>query len=153
MLDIEARLQTILRLIENFVMLHAQIPLGMNCQGALILGRMVRDGTPITAGDLRKRGMYAGTNSTYNLSQLVEKNYVSVERPSENLRISQLMLTPAGEEVGLRVVTILAYLEENFGELAKKSEFEKAKTFFEAVMTQPIPLKNFATKKKSARSA
>ena len=50
----------------------------------------------ITAGELRSRGYYLGSNVSYNLKKLVEMGYVSHERAKHDRRSVRVALTPLG---------------------------------------------------------
>lgn len=53
----------------------------------------------MTAGELRTRGHYLGSNVSYNLKKLVELGYVHHERCEMDRRAVRVRLTPAGQEV------------------------------------------------------
>lgn len=53
----------------------------------------------ITAGELRSRGYYLGSNVSYNLKKLVEMGYVSHERAKHDRRSVRVSLTPQGREI------------------------------------------------------
>lgn len=53
----------------------------------------------VTAGELRSRGMYQGSNVSYNLKKLVTMGYVSHERCDMDRRAVRIRLTPEGQEV------------------------------------------------------
>ncbi|MFD2441756.1 MULTISPECIES: MarR family winged helix-turn-helix transcriptional regulator [Paracoccus] len=53
----------------------------------------------VTAGELRSRGMYQGSNVSYNLKKLVELGYLHHERCEMDRRSVRIRLTPAGQEV------------------------------------------------------
>ncbi len=53
----------------------------------------------LTPGELRSRGHYLGSNVSYNLKQLVEKNYISDQRSNTDRRSKRVSLTPAGLKV------------------------------------------------------
>lgn len=53
----------------------------------------------VTAGELRSRGMYQGSNVSYNLKKLVELGYVHHERCEVDRRAVRVRLTPAGQQV------------------------------------------------------
>jgi len=53
----------------------------------------------LTAGELRTRGHYLGSNVSYNLKKLVEAGYVHHERSSVDRRSVLVRLTPKGEAV------------------------------------------------------
>jgi len=53
----------------------------------------------LTAGELRSRGHYLGSNVSYNLKKLVEAGYVHHERSSVDRRSVLVRLTDKGEAV------------------------------------------------------
>ena len=53
----------------------------------------------VTAGELRSRGMYQGSNVSYNLKKLVELGYVNHERCEMDRRSVRVRLTAAGQQV------------------------------------------------------
>ena len=53
----------------------------------------------VTAGELRSRGMYQGSNVSYNLKKLVTMGYVHHERCDTDRRSVRVRLTDAGQEV------------------------------------------------------
>src|SRR5436190_20598302 len=53
----------------------------------------------LTAGELRTRGHYLGSNVSYNLKKLVEAGYVHHERSSVDRRSVLVRLTQKGEAV------------------------------------------------------
>ncbi len=53
----------------------------------------------LTAGELRTRGHYQGSNVSYNLKKLVEAGYVSHERSSTDRRSVRVKLTDKGNEI------------------------------------------------------
>jgi len=53
----------------------------------------------LTAGELRTRGHYLGSNVSYNLKKLVETGYVHHERSSRDRRSVLVRLTAKGEVV------------------------------------------------------
>jgi DNA-binding MarR family transcriptional regulator len=57
----------------------------------------------LTAGELKTRGHYQGSNVSYNLKKLVETGYVSHERSSADKRSVRVKLTPKGQEIRDRV--------------------------------------------------
>ena len=62
----------------------------------------------VTAGELRSRGMYQGSNVSYNLKKLVELGYVHHERCDMDRRSVRVRLTPEGQEVRDRVSELFA---------------------------------------------
>lgn len=53
----------------------------------------------LTAGELRSRGYYLGSNVSYNLKKLVETGYIFQERSRTDRRSVRIKLSPKGEEV------------------------------------------------------
>lgn len=53
----------------------------------------------LTAGELRSRGMYLGSNVSYNLKKLVDMGYIFQERSKADRRSVRIKLSPKGEEV------------------------------------------------------
>ena len=57
----------------------------------------------LTAGELRTRGHYLGSNVSYNLKKLVEAGYIRHERNDADKRSVRVSLTAAGREVSEKV--------------------------------------------------
>ncbi len=57
----------------------------------------------LTAGELKTRGHYQGSNVSYNLKKLVQAGYVSHERSSTDRRSVRVSLTDKGMEVREKV--------------------------------------------------
>ena len=53
----------------------------------------------MTAGELKSRGYYQGSNVSYNLKKLVEMGYMSHERSDYDRRAVRISLTEKGVEV------------------------------------------------------
>ncbi|MCQ8185694.1 transcriptional regulator LdtR [Parvularcula maris] len=53
----------------------------------------------LTAGELRSRGHYLGSNVSYNLKKLVEAGYISHARSERDRRSVRVSLTRAGFEI------------------------------------------------------
>ncbi len=53
----------------------------------------------LTAGELRTRGYYLGSNVSYNVKKLVEMGYLHHQRSRVDRRSVRISLTPAGREV------------------------------------------------------
>lgn len=53
----------------------------------------------LTAGELRGRGYYLGSNVSYNLKKLVETGYIHHERSTSDRRSVRVRLTDKGKEV------------------------------------------------------
>jgi DNA-binding MarR family transcriptional regulator len=57
----------------------------------------------LTAGELKSRGHYQGSNVSYNLKRLVESGYVHHERSSTDRRSVRIRLTEKGKAIRSRV--------------------------------------------------
>ena len=57
----------------------------------------------LTAGELRTRGHYLGSNVSYNLKKLVDAGYIHHERCDTDRRSVRVKLTDKGQEVRNRV--------------------------------------------------
>jgi len=53
----------------------------------------------LTAGELRTRGYYLGSNVSYNLKKLVESGYINHQRSNTDRRSVRVRLTEKGQEV------------------------------------------------------
>jgi DNA-binding MarR family transcriptional regulator len=53
----------------------------------------------LTAGELRSRGYYLGSNVSYNLKKLVELGFVNHQRSRVDRRSVRISLTPKGAEI------------------------------------------------------
>ena len=53
----------------------------------------------LTAGELRTRGYYLGSNVSYNLKKLVELGFLDHQRSRVDRRSVRIRLTPEGQEV------------------------------------------------------
>ena len=53
----------------------------------------------LTAGELRSRGYYLGSNVSYNLKKLVELGFINHQRSRVDRRSVRISLTPKGREV------------------------------------------------------
>jgi DNA-binding MarR family transcriptional regulator len=69
----------------------------VNAVQALLLFNI--GGSELTAGELRTRGYYLGSNVSYNLKKLVEGNYVKHERSRIDRRSVRISLTDKGREI------------------------------------------------------
>ncbi|MFT3671827.1 transcriptional regulator LdtR [Aestuariivirga sp.] len=97
----------------------------------------------LTAGELKTRGHYQGSNVSYNLKKLVEAGYVNHERSTNDKRSVRISLTDKGQEVRRRVDALynrqLQAVEEVVG--LSVDEFErinKALTRLERYWTDQI---------------
>ena len=66
----------------------------INSVQALLLNNMGDD--ELTAGELRSRGYYLGSNVSYNLKKLVEMGYLHYKRSDKDRRSVRVSLTPKG---------------------------------------------------------
>ncbi len=57
----------------------------------------------VTAGELKSRGYYQGSNVSYNLKKLVEAGYISHERCSVDRRAVRISLTEKGRDMRVTV--------------------------------------------------
>jgi len=53
----------------------------------------------LTAGELRSRGYYLGSNVSYNLKKLVEAGYIHHQRSTNDRRSVRVSLTDKGKEI------------------------------------------------------
>jgi DNA-binding MarR family transcriptional regulator len=53
----------------------------------------------LTAGELKSRGHYLGSNVSYNLKKLVDLGFVNQQRSSDDRRTVRISLTESGQEV------------------------------------------------------
>jgi DNA-binding MarR family transcriptional regulator len=60
----------------------------------------------LTAGELRTRGYYLGSNVSYNLKKLVEMGYIHHQRSRMDRRSVRVSLTEKGQEVAKIVNTL-----------------------------------------------
>lgn len=61
----------------------------------------------VTAGELKSRGYYQGSNVSYNLKKLVELGYMHHQRCEIDRRAVRVRLTPAGRAIRLRVAELM----------------------------------------------
>jgi DNA-binding MarR family transcriptional regulator len=97
----------------------------------------------LTAGELKSRGHYQGSNVSYNLKKLVEQGYVNHERSSSDKRSVRVKLTDKGNQIRARVDALynrqLQAIEEVVG--ISTDEFDrlnKALTRLERFWTDQI---------------
>ena len=62
----------------------------------------------VTAGELKSRGYYQGSNVSYNLKKLVEMGYMHHQRCDVDRRSVRVRLTPKGRSVRLAVSELFA---------------------------------------------
>jgi DNA-binding MarR family transcriptional regulator len=62
----------------------------------------------VTAGELKSRGYYQGSNVSYNLKKLVEAGYMHHQRCQIDRRSVRVRLTPKGQEIRRTVAALFA---------------------------------------------
>ncbi len=62
----------------------------------------------VTAGELKSRGYYQGSNVSYNLKKLVELGYMHHQRCLMDRRSVRVRLTPRGQAVRAQVAALFA---------------------------------------------
>jgi len=97
----------------------------------------------LTAGELKTRGHYQGSNVSYNLKKLVEAGYVNHERSSADKRSVRIKLTPKGQAIRERVDQLynrqLASVEQVVGlSVEEFDRLNKALTRLERFWTDQI---------------
>jgi DNA-binding MarR family transcriptional regulator len=97
----------------------------------------------LTAGELKTRGHYQGSNVSYNLKKLVEAGYVHHERSSSDKRSVRVSLTPKGLQIRGRVDAMynrqLQAIEEVVGlNVEEFDRMNKALTRLERYWTDQI---------------
>ena len=80
----------------------------------------------LTAGELRSRGFYLGSNVSYNLKKLVDLGYINHQRSRVDRRSVRISLTDEGTEVA---ATVSGLYDRHVGSIAKvggigENEFE-----------------------------
>ncbi|OCW56787.1 transcriptional regulator LdtR [Hoeflea olei] len=81
----------------------------------------------LTAGELRSRGYYLGSNVSYNLKKLVDLGYINHQRSRVDRRAVRISLTEHGAEIA---ETVAALYDRHINSIAKvggigASEFEE----------------------------
>jgi len=61
----------------------------------------------LTAGELRSRGYYLGSNVSYNVKKLVEMGYMDHQRSRIDRRAVRISLTPKGQAIHLTLARLL----------------------------------------------
>ena len=97
----------------------------------------------LTAGELKTRGHYQGSNVSYNLKKLVESGYVNHERSSADKRSVRIKLTAKGQAIRERVDALynrqLTSVEQLVGLSAEEfDKLNKALTRLERFWTDQI---------------
>jgi DNA-binding MarR family transcriptional regulator len=72
----------------------------------------------VTAGELKTRGYYQGSNVSYNLKKLVEAGYMHHQRCQIDRRAVRVKLTEKGRNIRLLVGELFARHAESLGEKA-----------------------------------
>jgi len=80
--------------------------LDINAVQALLLFNIGNN--EVTAGELKSRGYYQGSNVSYNLKKLVEMEYMHHQRCEIDRRSVRVRLTPKGREVRDHVSALFA---------------------------------------------
>ncbi|MFC7050365.1 MarR family winged helix-turn-helix transcriptional regulator [Emcibacter nanhaiensis] len=75
----------------------------------------------MTAGDLRNRGYYLGSNVSYNLKKLVETGYIMQERSEHDRRALRIWLSDKGKAVCNLVGELF---DENLDMIKERNLFE-----------------------------
>ena len=70
----------------------------------------------MTAGELRSRGYYQGSNVSYNLKKLVEAGYIHHARSEMDRRAVRIRLTEKGMDVHFLVADLFRRHAEDLGE-------------------------------------
>ena len=78
--------------------------LDINAVQALLLFNI--GGNEVTAGELKTRGYYQGSNVSYNLKKLVEMGYMHHERSELDRRSVRVRLTDRGRQVREQVTDL-----------------------------------------------
>lgn len=73
----------------------------------------------MTAGELRGRGYYQGSNVSYNLKKLVEAGYVDHSRSEADRRAVRIRLTEKGMDVHFLVADLFRRHAEEIGETGR----------------------------------
>ncbi|NOX40719.1 MAG: MarR family transcriptional regulator [Alphaproteobacteria bacterium] len=80
--------------------------LDINAVQALLLFNVGEN--EVTAGELKSRGYYQGSNVSYNLKKLVEAGYMHHQRCQIDRRAVRVKLTEKGREVRLTVAELFS---------------------------------------------
>ena len=76
----------------------------------------------LTAGELRTRGYYLGSNVSYNLKKLVDMGYIHHQRSRTDRRSVRVSLTEKGKEIAAMVD---ALYERHTGSLEQIGEIDQ----------------------------
>jgi DNA-binding MarR family transcriptional regulator len=80
--------------------------LDINAVQALLLFNVAEN--EVTAGELKTRGYYQGSNVSYNLKKLVEAGYMHHQRCSADRRAVRVRLTEKGRQIRVTVGELFA---------------------------------------------
>lgn len=117
---------------------------GVNNVQALLLHNI--GDCELTAGELRSRGHYLGSNVSYNLKKLVDAGYIHHQRSESDRRSVLVRLTPAGHAIRDLVSAMYerqCRLLNNFGKLnageftSLNSILHSLEEFWGAQLNQP----------------
>jgi DNA-binding MarR family transcriptional regulator len=81
----------------------------------------------VTAGELKSRGYYQGSNVSYNLKKLVDAGYMHHKRCDVDRRSVRVSLTDKGQEVSRVVEQLFQRHHEEIGRLSLVSPAEIAR--------------------------
>jgi DNA-binding MarR family transcriptional regulator len=70
----------------------------------------------LTAGELRSRGYYLGSNVSYNVKKLVDLGFINHQRSRIDRRSVRISLTPEGQEIA---ETVSKLYERHIGSIEK----------------------------------
>ena len=70
----------------------------------------------LTAGELRSRGYYLGSNVSYNVKKLVDLGFINHQRSRIDRRSVRISLTPQGQEIA---ETVARLYERHIGSIEK----------------------------------
>ncbi|HEY0213602.1 MAG TPA: winged helix DNA-binding protein [Paenirhodobacter sp.] len=87
--------------------------LDVNPVQALLLFNIAEN--EVTAGELKSRGYYQGSNVSYNLKKLVEAGYMHHQRSDVDRRSVRVRLTPKGRQLRETVFQLFAQQAEMLG--------------------------------------
>ena len=76
----------------------------------------------LTAGELRSRGYYLGSNVSYNVKKMVENGYITQDRSAHDRRSVRVRLSEKGLELRGRVRVLF---ERHIGQLGSSAPSEK----------------------------
>ena len=81
----------------------------------------------LTAGELRSRGFYLGSNVSYNLKKLVDLGFIDHQRSRVDRRAVRVQLTPTGADIAAKVAELY---DRHIGSIDKvggldEQEFQK----------------------------